>query len=557
MIIKNLIKKSDIKIRESKADVPKGLYVKCKSCKSPVLADDVKRNSYVCPKCGGYFRLNARNRLKIIADKKSFEEWFCNSDFVNPLKDAAYMKKWTDTREKTKTDEAVITGKISVKGSPAAIAIMDGRFMMASMGSIVGEKITKTIEKAQRENLPLIIVACSGGARMQEGIVCLMQMAKTSAALKKYRNSGNLYISLLTDPTTGGVTASFAMLGDIILAEPNALIGFAGQRVIEQTIGQKLPKGFQSSEFLLEHGFIDAIVERDKLKNTLSYIIKMHYESDKNANYVSQTKTDNAVRDKLTPWERVVKARDKMRPTGLDYINGLIDDFMEFHGDRYFGDDRAIVGGIGYFHGKPVTVIANTKGHNTKDSLKHNFGMANPEGYRKSIRLMKQAEKFKRPIICFVDTAGAFCGVEAEMRGQGEAIANNLFEMSDLKVPVLSIVIGEGGSGGALALAVADEVWMLKNSVYSILSPEGYASILFRGTKKPEEVAGLMKLTSFDLLQLNIIEKIIDEPEHYSVENMEETIKNIDEEIQGFLSRYESLNALELVEKRYDRFRRM
>lgn len=178
----------------------------------------------------------------------------------------------------------------------------------------------------------------------------------------------------------------------------------------------------------------------------------------------------------------------------------------------------------------------NTKGHNTKDSLKHNFGMANPEGYRKSIRLMKQAEKFKRPIICFVDTAGAFCGVEAEMRGQGEAIANNLFEMSDLKVPVLSIVIGEGGSGGALALAVADEVWMLKNSVYSILSPEGYASILFRGTKKPEEVAGLMKLTSFDLLQLNVIEKIIDEPEHYSVENMEETIKNIDEEIQGSLA---------------------
>ena len=336
MIIKNLIKKSDIKIRESKADVPKGLYVKCKSCKSPVLADDVKRNSYVCPKCGGYFRLNARNRLKIIADKKSFEEWFCNSDFVNPLKDAAYMKKWTDTREKTKTDEAVITGKISVKGSPAAIAIMDGRFMMASMGSIVGEKITKTIEKAQRENLPLIIVACSGGARMQEGIVSLMQMAKTSAALKKYRNSGNLYISLLTDPTTGGVTASFAMLGDIILAEPNALIGFAGQRVIEQTIGQKLPKGFQSSEFLLEHGFIDAIVERDKLKNTLSYIIKMHYESDKNANYVSQTKTDNVVRDKLTPWERVVKARDKMRPTGLDYINGLrnftVTDILEMTG---------------------------------------------------------------------------------------------------------------------------------------------------------------------------------------------------------------------------------
>ena len=557
MIIKNLIKKSDIKIRESKADVPKGLYVKCKSCKSPVLADDVKRNSYVCPKCGGYFRLNARNRLKIIADKKSFEEWFCNSDFVNPLKDAAYMKKWTDTREKTKTDEAVITGKISVKGSPAAIAIMDGRFMMASMGSIVGEKITKTIEKAQRENLPLIIVACSGGARMQEGIVSLMQMAKTSAALKKYRNSGNLYISLLTDPTTGGVTASFAMLGDIILAEPNALIGFAGQRVIEQTIGQKLPKGFQSSEFLLEHGFIDAIVERDKLKNTLSYIIKMHYESDKNANYVSQTKTDNVVRDKLTPWERVVKARDKMRPTGLDYINGLIDDFMEFHGDRYFGDDSAIVGGIGTVNNKPVTVIAQVKGHNTKENISRNFGMPSPEGYRKALRLMKEAEKFHRPIICFVDTPGAFCGLEAEERGQGEAIARNLFEMSAIKVPILSIFVGEGGSGGALAMAVANEVWMLENSVYSILSPEGYASILWKDGKKADKAAEAMKMTADDLKQLNVIEKIFKEPVDYNVTTIEFVTDRLKTEIDQFLISKSHLSEKEIVNERYNRFRRM
>lgn len=561
MRIKHMFKKTVRDIRgeeqENTPEVPNNLMRKCNACKAAVFVDEVKQNQYICPHCGNYFHVPAYRRIKMIADRKSFVEWDAHMEEQNPLQYRGYEEKLQGLREKTGLDEAVVTGKCTIKGTPVALSVCDCRFMMSSMGEVVGEKITRAFERATEEKLPVILYICSGGARMQEGLVSLMQMAKTSMAIRKHSDAGLLYVPVLTDPTTGGVTASFAMLGDIILAEPNALIGFAGQRVIEQTIGQKLPKGFQSSEFLLEHGFIDAIVERDKLKNTLSYIIKMHYESDKNANYVSQTKTDNVVRDKLTPWERVVKARDKMRPTGLDYINGLIDDFMEFHGDRYFGDDRAIVGGIGYFHGKPVTVIANTKGHNTKDSLKHNFGMANPEGYRKSIRLMKQAEKFKRPIICFVDTAGAFCGVEAEMRGQGEAIANNLFEMSDLRVPVLSIVIGEGGSGGALALAVADEVWMLKNSVYSILSPEGYASILFRGTKKPEEVAGLMKLTSFDLLQLNIIEKIIDEPEHYSVENMEETIKNIDEEIQGFLSRYESLNALELVEKRYDRFRRM
>ena len=280
MRLKTRIKKQRsgyVTIKIPKPDVPKGLFGKCKKCGQMVLSEEVRENGYICPKCGGYVRMHAKRRIKMLVDKGTFEPWFEGLEISNPLGDKEYEKKLLEVKEKTKLEEAVITGKALINGSEVALAVMDGRFLMASMGEIVGEKITRTVEKATEENLPLVIVACSGGARMQEGIISLMQMAKTSAALKRHSESGNLYISVLTDPTTGGVTASFAMLGDIIMAEPDALIGFAGPRVIEQTIGQKLPKGFQKSEFLLEHGFIDLIVERQNLKNKLSEIIKLHY----------------------------------------------------------------------------------------------------------------------------------------------------------------------------------------------------------------------------------------------------------------------------------------
>lgn len=547
-----------VTIKIPKPDVPKGLFRKCRKCGAMVLSEEVKTKGYVCPKCGEYFRIHAKRRIHMIADKGSFEPWFEDMEISNPLQDIEYENKIKEIKENTNLDEAVITGKILINKNPAAIAVMDGRFMMASMGRVVGEKITKTVERATKENLPVIIFSCSGGARMQEGTVSLMQMAKTSAALKRHSDSGNLYISVLTDPTTGGVTASFAMLGDVIMAEPKALIGFAGPRVIEQTIGQKLPKGFQRSEFLLEHGFIDLIVERNQIKEKLHEIISMHYcsreETDKQEPEGNGLYLKN---QELSPWEKVLITRNIKRPSGEDYIKNLFDGFIEFHGDRYYGDDSAVMGGIARFHGISVTVIAQVKGHSTKENIQKNFGMPSPEGYRKALRLMKQAEKFHRPIICFVDTPGAFCGLEAEERGQGEAIARNLFEMSGITVPVLSVFVGEGGSGGALALAVADEVWMLENSVYSILSPEGYASILWKNGKLADKAAEAMKMTADDLKALHIVEKIIREPMDYSVENMEHVIKQLDSEITRFLEEKTKLSKEEIVEIRYERFRRM
>lgn len=541
--------------KASKPIVPHGLLKKCNVCKAAIIAEDAKRDYYICPKCGSYFRMHAYRRMEMILDEGSLEEWDRGLSSGNPLKYKDYEEKVNILREKTRLDEAIITGTGRIHGMEVVIGVCDGRFMMASMGKVVGEKIAKAVEKATRKRLPVILFACSGGARMQEGIVSLMQMAKTASALKRHSDVGLLYISVLTDPTTGGVTASYAMLGDVILAEPGALIGFAGPRVIEQTIGEKLPEGFQRAEFLLEHGFVDQIIKRENMKEELAKILKYH-EKGTLIQTLRKAPVDNSAGNPMaSAWDRVQTSRMKDRPVGGDYIKALFTDFTEFHGDRYFKDDKAIIGGIGYFHGVPVTVIAQAKGKSTKENVERNFGMPSPEGYRKALRLMKQAEKFHRPVICFVDTPGAFCGLEAEERGQGEAIARNLFELSNLQTPILSIVIGEGGSGGALALAVADEVWMLENSIYSVLSPEGFASILWKDAKRAKEAAGIMKLTARDLKRLGIIEKILPEPEKFTSETMDEVVNKLDYFIEEFLKEYSSLSHEELVNKRYKRFR--
>lgn len=556
--------------RASKPEVPEGLLRKCNKCGAAIIAEDVKQGNYICPKCGGYFRIHAYRRIQMVIDEGTFEEWDHDLTGGNPVNYKGYPEKVQALQEKTGLKEAVVTGRGKINGRETVIAVCDGRFLMASMGWAVGEKITRAVERATEEKLPVIIFACSGGARMQEGITSLMQMAKTSAALERHSKAGLLYVSVLTEPTTGGVTASFAMLGDIILAEPGALIGFAGPRVIEQTIRQKLPKGFQRAEFLVEHGFVDDIVRRENLKETLGKILEMHEgqstdstSENEKASYINKDefspKSDVAhagINPYLTAWERVQLSRKTDRPSGSDYIEALFTDFMEFHGDRNYGDDRAVIGGIAKFHGRPVTVIVQEKGTNTKENIAHNFGMPMPEGYRKALRLMKQAEKFHRSVICFVDTPGAFCGIEAEERGQGEAIARNLRELAGLKTPVLSIVTGEGGSGGALALAAGDQVWMLENSVYSILSPEGFASILWKDSTKAKEAAAVMKLTASDLYQKGIIEQVIPEPENLTPESLWQVTERLDDRIRAFLKQYTVLSEEELLEMRYARFRK-
>lgn len=585
---------------------PEVVMRKCKKCGAVHSVQDVRANDFACPSCGAYVRIHAKRRIKLLADPGSFEEWNQELPVVNPLDFPEYEQKLWEVKESTGLDEAVVTGKITIDGIPTAIGVCDARFLMSSMGHNLGEKIARMAERAAEEKLPVILYACSGGARMQEGIISLMQMVKTSEALGRLQESGQLFISVLTDPTMGGVTASFAMLGDIILAEPGALIGFTGQRVIQQTIGGKLPEGFQRAEFLLKHGFTDAIVPRRDQRAVLAHILRLHVKGA--AELASETApvfeeaelAEEFTREEVAPkkapgildaaasalqnlqrlafgqkaekeeeresrfsegglrsaWETVKLSRAKDRAHAKDYIDALFPDFMELHGDRCFGDDEAVIGGIASFHGIPVTVIGIQKGRDFLENKRRNFAMPNPEGYRKALRLMKQAEHFKRPVICFVDTPGAYCGVGAEERGQGQAIAENLQKMAALKTPILAIVIGEGSSGGALGVATANEVWMMENAVYSILSPEGFAAILYRDAKQAELAAENMRLTSRDLLELGVIEKIIPEPELVTFENIQTVARELEPELLEFIGKYSAMSRDELANQRYERFRK-
>lgn len=254
----------------------------------------------------------------------------------------------------------------------------------------------------------------------------------------------------------------------------------------------------------------------------------------------------------MTAYEKVCIARAKGRPTSMSYIKHIFSDFIEMHGDRRFGDDKAVVAGVAMLNDKPVTVIGIEKGETTKERIDRNFGSTHPEGYRKALRQMKLAEKFNRPVICFVDTSGAYCGIQAEERGQGQAIAENLMEMMTLNVPIISIFIGEGGSGGALALAVADEVWMLENSVYSVISPEGCASILWKDPTKVKDAAECLKLTSDDLIKNNVVEKKVSEMSG----SFEEVYKRLKNDIMITLERLSKLSKEDLLNKRYERFRK-
>lgn len=576
--LKHMFKKTAVLFRDredrdqekKEPSAPEGLWLKCPKCGEVVYRDDVKAHGYVCPKCEGYFRIGTRTRIRMVADTGTFQEWFTDLETENPLEYPGYEEKIADLQEKTKLHEAVTVGKCMVNGLETVLGVCDARFLMGSMGYVVGEKITRAFERATEEKLPVVLFTSSGGARMQEGIVSLMQMAKTSAAIRKHSEAGLFYLPVLTDPTTGGVTASFAMLGDVILAEPGALIGFAGPRVIAQTIGQKLPEGFQRAEFLVEKGIIDGVVERQELKETVWKLLNIHQDALQYIHYGdtqnvenlpeirnSRGKTAECDKKELTAWERVEISRSKERPTTLSYVQQVFDDFLELHGDRAFRDDGAVIGGIAMFGGQPVTVIGQQKGKNVKENIYRNFGMASPEGYRKALRLMKQAEKFGRPVVTFVDTPGAACGIEAEERGQGEAIARNLLEMSGIQTPMVSILIGEGGSGGALGLAVTDEVWMMENATYSILSPEGFASILWKDGKRAKEASEVMKITAKDLKKLQIIEKVIREPEPANEENLPEIAEEIREDLDTFLRKSCQKTREQIVEERYERFRRM
>ena len=590
---------------------PPDLWTKCPTCGTMLFNKQLDKNLRVCTSCGHHFRLSAEARIAHLLDHGTWAEHDAGLQSVDALgfvDQKPYPDRIVAAQTATGMRDAAVWGTGSIGGTEVALCVMDFGFMGGSMGAVVGEKVARAAEHALAARVPLIIVSASGGARMQEGTLALMQLAKTLAALERMKTAGVPFISVLSDPTTGGVFASFAAVGDVNVAEPDALIGFAGARVTAGTIAAELPPGFQRSEFLFSHGFVDRVVARAELHDELARILRLLPArgsfaaaepvddavpafrpfsflttiADRVGELANGDSADDAPLEKPTPpapvpavdgdgnavtgsippaasrddvWARVQLARNLARPRTLEFVEAMADEFVELHGDRLFGDDQAIVAGLARIDGRRVVVIGQQKGSDTDENIRRNFGMPHPEGYRKAMRVMELAERAGLPVITFVDVPGAHPGPESEERGIAEAIARSIGLMSRLRTPIVTIITGEGGSGGALAIAVGDVVIALENAVYSVISPEGCASILWRTADEAATAAAAMRMSAADQHALGVVDIVVPEPgagAHEEPAQTAERLKAI------MLDRLDALGALtidELVDQRYRRYR--
>ncbi|GAA3932704.1 hypothetical protein GCM10023085_12570 [Actinomadura viridis] len=523
-------------------------WVLCPACRSPQYGRRLARNLDVCPLCAAHLRVGAEGRLRQLLDPGTAVPLpGTASTPYDPLgfhDTLPYPERLSRARDASGIDEAVVSAAGEIGGHPLVVAAMDFAFLGGSLGMAAGQRLCDAAAAALERRVPLLTVTASGGARMQEGIFSLRQMARISAAFARLDDAGVLTITLVTDPTYGGVAASVATLADVIVAEPHARMGFAGPRVVRQVTRTELPPGFQSAEWLAERGLIDQVVPRRSLRPVLTSLLacartngRQRPASDRPTPVDDEPVDDEpldgealddepvdgesldggpVVRDPdllalADPWERVQRARQMDRPTTLDYIRSLCTDFQELRGDRTGTDCPALVGGLARFRGRTVVVMGHQKGRTARELSARNFGMASPAGHRKAARLAGLAAKLRSPLITFVDTPGADPRAEAENGGQAGAIAANLRLMARLPVPIVSVITGEGGSGGALALAVSDRLLMLENAVYSVISPEGCAAILWRSEAAAPQAAAALRLDAAGLLRAGVIHGVVRE----------------------------------------------
>ncbi|WP_045303797.1 acetyl-CoA carboxylase carboxyl transferase subunit [Saccharothrix sp. ST-888] len=574
-------------------------WVRCGRCAGLIYGRRFRRTLRVCPDCGWHARLTARQRLEQLLDPGSVEPLRHVPALHDPLgfvDSRPYPERLSAARADTGLDEAVLCVTGRIEGRPVVVAAMDFRFLGGSLGCGVGALITEAAETSLRLRTPLLLVCASGGARMQEGVLSLMQMAKTAQALAELDEAGVLVVSLITDPTYGGVAASFATLADVIIAEPGARMGFAGPRVIEQTTGERLPEGFQTAEFLLAHGMVDDVVARPALRATLGRLLNLRSpagpaepgeapEPAESAEDTEATGPDGAAPDHdgagdrdrngdgggngngslrggaepagRDSWAAVRLARHPDRPSSLHYVGHLLDDFLELHGDRLSEDCPAIVGGPGRLGGLPVMLIGHHKGGpDLAERRRRRFGMPAPSGYRKAARLMRMAAKLGLPVVTLIDTPGANPGPDAERSGQAVAIAENLRLMSRLPVPIVAVLIGEGGSGGALALGVADRVLVSTNGVYSVISPEGCAAILWKDPEAAPTAANALRLHATELVRLGIVDGVVPEPDDGAHRDHAGAAAMLREALVATLGELIPWEPVRLLRERKHRFRR-
>lgn len=542
--------------QENSEDADPGI---CLSCDASLTDSRAYEKFKICSHCGFHFNISARERIKLLADPGSFKELNKSLISMDPLSfsgGVSYRKKIREAQKTTGLTEAAVTGICEIRGCPTVIIALDFGFLGGSMGCVVGEKVTLAFETAVKKKLPIVAVVTSGGARIQEGVLSLMQMAKTVSAAKRLRRHGLPFVTVLANPTTGQVYSSFANMADVILAEPDALVGFAPLRAVKESSGDPLPTDAHTAESHLKHGMIDQVVTRERLPDTLSVLLDMLYSRYKVAVKGKKSKLAYSTGYSTTAWEQVRLARHQDRPTALDYIGRMTSSFIELKGDRVSGDDEAVIAGLGYLAGQTVVILGQEKGHGP-DSRRHNKGRTGPEGFRKAQRMMRMASRFHLPLVTLIDTPGPLPSLAAEEHGLGNAIASTMALLSDLHTPVVSVIIGEGGSEGALAFGVSDSLLMLENAIYTPISPEGAATLLYRDVAKAETVAPALKLTARDCKRLNIVDVIVPEPEAGAHQYPNEAAQQLQRLLVRELLRVQAIPISKLIKSRYKKYRNM
>jgi len=533
------------------------IHDRCLFCEEPISDSPSYLTYRVCPFCRFHYTVTARQRIELLADKGTFKEFYKYVSSVEPLsfsRRARYRKFLAQDQDRTGLTEAVVTGKCRIGDTETMIIVLDFGFMGGTMGSVVGEKVSMAFENAARKALPAVAVVSGGGTRIQEGVLSLMQMAKTVTAANRLRNEEVPFIVVLANPSTGQAYASFANLADVILAEPGSLIGLSPLRTLREVSKMPLPLDAHTAEAHVGHGLLDNVVDRENLQPRVASLLEILTAHKRgSSNHKSLLKAEPRICAEVEPWEAVSAARNTERPQASAYFRSMLDPFIELRGDRLNSDDRSIVAGLGFMEGQPVAVIGQQRRPLVEGERYHVF----PDGLRKAQRVIDLASRFKLPLVTLIDTQGADPGLEAEEQGIGNAIATTLSSMLTVPTPMVSVVIGEGGSEGALALGLSDRILIQQYAVYSPMSVNHTLGAAHHDHMLDREAAEALMLTAHDCVELGIADQVVGEPEGGAHVDPREASSGLQTAILTNIVQLAKMSQGKLLKKRYQKFRRM
>jgi acetyl-CoA carboxylase carboxyl transferase alpha subunit/acetyl-CoA carboxylase carboxyl transferase beta subunit len=533
------------------------IHDRCLFCEEPISDSPSYLTYRVCPFCRFHYTVTARQRIELLADKGTFKESYKYISSMDPIsfsRRSRYKNLFTQDQTRTGLTEAAVTGVCAIGDTEAMLIVLDFGFMGGTMGSVVGEKISMAFENAARRGIPAVAVVSGGGVRIQEGVLSLMQMAKTVTAANRLRDEEVPFVVVLANPSTGQAYASFANLADVILAEPGSLIGLSPLRTLREVSKMPLPLDAHTAEAHVGHGLLDNVVDRENLQPRIASLLEiLTAHKHGKSNHKNLIKSEPIKCEAVEPWEAVTAARNSERPQAIAYFRSMMDPFIELRGDRLNSDDRSIVAGLGFMDGQPMAVIGQQRRPLVEGERYHVF----PDGLRKAQRVIDLASRFKLPLVTLIDTQGADPGLEAEEQGIGNAIAKTLSSMLTVPTPMVSVVIGEGGSEGALALSLSDRILIQQYAVYSPMSVNHTLGAAHHDYRLDREAAEALMLTAHDCLELGIADEIVPEPEGGAHVDPREAASVLQTAILTNLVQLAKMSQGKLLKKRYHKFRRM